>query len=306
MLTCDDYISPATLDEAFDAMASNAGRYRLVAGATDILPWAREGRAGDVHIPVLIDVAGIPELNVREVAGGKVRLGAATRFQRFLDDKALMTALPAMPFCAVWFADDQIRESATIGGNLVNASPAADGTPALLAHEARVVLAAKRGGRIERRKLELSQFIIGPGKTEIADDELLLEVQCEALPGHSGAFEKVGHRRSLVISTVCVAALVELDASKRSFKDLRLAVAGVGPVPRRIAFIEDSFKGKPIDARTIVDASFNTEAYIASRSRQEYRREVLQGFVVRAIVNAARRAGADASLFPADIEAAYA
>src|SRR3954454_19219127 len=118
MLMCDAYLVPSSLDEAFTAMAEHAGRFRLVAGATDILPWAREGRAGDVHIPALIDVAGIPELNVRAVENGKVRLGAATRFQRFIDDKALMAALPAMPFVAVWFADDQIRESATIGGNL--------------------------------------------------------------------------------------------------------------------------------------------------------------------------------------------
>jgi CO/xanthine dehydrogenase FAD-binding subunit len=148
--------------------------------------------------------------------------------------------------------------------------------------------------------------MVGPGRTVLADDEILLEVQCEALPRHAGAFEKVGHRRSLVISTVCVTALVELDAGKRVFRDLRLAVAGVGPVPRRIEMIEDSLRGKPIDAGRIVDASFNTDSYVASRTRQDYRREVLQGFVVRAIVNAARRAGADPSLFPADIEAAYA
>ena len=62
MLTCDDYITPASLDEAFDAMAAHRGHYRIVAGATDTLPWAREGRAGDVHIPVLIDVTKIHEL----------------------------------------------------------------------------------------------------------------------------------------------------------------------------------------------------------------------------------------------------
>ena len=62
MLTCDDYITPASLDEAFDAMAAHRDHYRIVAGATDTLPWAREGRAGDVHIPVLIDVTKIPDL----------------------------------------------------------------------------------------------------------------------------------------------------------------------------------------------------------------------------------------------------
>ena len=108
MLICDEYLMPASLEEAFDALARHRGRHRIVAGATDTYPWAREGRAGDVEIPVLIDVARIPELRERRVDGARVRIGAATPIQRFLDDPALMRALPAMPRCAVWFADDQI------------------------------------------------------------------------------------------------------------------------------------------------------------------------------------------------------
>ena len=75
MLTCDDYITPASLDEAFDAMAAHRSHYRIVAGATDTLPWAREGRAGDVHIPVLIDVTKIHELLHISVGDKRVRLG---------------------------------------------------------------------------------------------------------------------------------------------------------------------------------------------------------------------------------------
>src|SRR5713101_6697689 len=168
MLLCDEYLTPKTLDEAFDVIERNPGRYRIVAGATDTLPWAREGRAGDVDIPVLIDVAKIPELRERHVDARRARIGAATPIQRFLDDRALARALPCMPRCAVWFADDQIRESATIGGNIINASPAADGTPGLIAHAAHVELAKRQGGRIARRRLELDEFVIGPGKTELA------------------------------------------------------------------------------------------------------------------------------------------
>src|SRR5262245_44357987 len=136
MLTCDEYLTPSSLDEAFSAIEQNFSRYRIIAGATDTYPWAREGRAGDVDIPVLIDVTKIPELSEREITDRHVRLGAATPIQRFLDDPALARALPCMPRCAVWFADDQIRAQATIGGNIVNASPAADGTPCLVAHGA--------------------------------------------------------------------------------------------------------------------------------------------------------------------------
>ncbi|HET9412848.1 MAG TPA: FAD binding domain-containing protein, partial [Pseudolabrys sp.] len=185
MLTCDEYMSPASLAEAFAAMKANRGRYRIVAGATDTLPWAREGRAGDVHIPVLIDVARIPELCEISVGDKRVRLGAATPIQRFLDDPALGRALPAMPRCAVWFADDQIRAQATVGGNIVNASPAADATPCLIAHEAVVELASARG----KRTMPLKDFVTGPNKTALADGELLTAFECDALPEYGGSFE---------------------------------------------------------------------------------------------------------------------
>src|SRR6516164_7284686 len=155
MLTCDDYLTPGSLDEAFDLMAAHRGRHRIIAGATDTLPWAREGRAGDVHFPVLIDITKIPELREISMGDRRARLGAATPIQRLLDNHVLAHALPAMPRCAVWFADDQIRAQATIGGNIVNASPAADATPCLIAHEAEVELGKKSGSKIARRRVKL-------------------------------------------------------------------------------------------------------------------------------------------------------
>src|SRR6516164_7085950 len=169
MLTCDEYITPTSLDEAFDAMAAHRGRYRIVAGATDTLPWAREGRAGDVHIAVLVDVTKIRQLQDISVGDKRVRLGAVTPIQRFLDDKNLARSLPALPRCAVWFADDQIRAQATIGGNIVNASPAADVTPCLIAHDAEVELAKKASGTTVRRRMKLEEFVTGPNRTALAD-----------------------------------------------------------------------------------------------------------------------------------------
>ncbi len=115
-------------------------------------PGPARAEPGDVEISVLIDVSRIPELNELRVTDRRVRLGAATPIQRFLDDAALARALPAMPRCAVWFADDQIRAQATVGGNIVNASPAADATPCLIAHEAVVELATGAAANRARRR----------------------------------------------------------------------------------------------------------------------------------------------------------
>jgi xanthine dehydrogenase FAD-binding subunit len=306
MLTCDEYLTPTTLAEAFSAMAAHSGRYRVVAGCTDTFPWAREGRAGDVDIPVVVDVSAIPELNALHVDETRVRLGAATPIQRFLDDPRLARALPCMPRCAVWFADDQIRAQATIGGNIVNASPAADGTPCLIAHGAEVELAKSSGGKITRRRMGLADFIAGPNKTALGEGELLVAIECDALPGYGGSFEKVGHRRSLVISLVCLAALVKLDAQGRKIEDARLAIAGIGPRPLRLIEVETFLRGGPLSAARLEEAAEMPVALVASRTRQDYRRDVVRGFMLRGLINAARRAGADRQALTPELEAAYA
>jgi carbon-monoxide dehydrogenase medium subunit/xanthine dehydrogenase FAD-binding subunit len=283
-------------------MTEHRGRCRVVAGCTDTLPWAREGRAGDVHVPVLLDVSRIPELNERRIEGKRVRLGAATPMQRFLDDPALARVLPALPRCAVWFADDQIRAQATVGGNIVNASPAADATPCLLAHAARVELASARG----RRTMPLADFVVGPNRTALQEGELLVAVECDALPSYGGSFEKVGHRRSLVISTVCLAALLKLDDKGRTIEDVRLALAGIAPVPLRLAHAEDFLRGKCFDEDVLHRAAEIPASFVASRTRQDYRRDVVRGFVLRGLINAAERAGADRAALPPALEAAYA
>ncbi len=302
MLTCDDYIVPTTLDDALELMTRHSGRQRIVAGATDILPWAREGRAGDVHVPYLIDISKVAELNEVSVGANRVRLGAATPFQRFLDRADLTAAMPNMRHCAIWFADDQIRECATLGGNLANASPAADGTPPLLALDADVELASRRDGETVRRRMKLADFITGPGGNQLVQDELIVAVECDALPGYGGAFEKVGHRRSLVIAVACVSALVSLNADATEFDDVRLAVGGVGPKALRLADVEALLRGAKIEAATIDEAARLCVGLVQSRSRVAYRREVLRGFVSRALAGAAREAGADFDAVEAELE----
>ena len=194
----------------------------------------------------------------------------------------------------------------TIGGNIVNASPAADGTPPLLAHDAEVELAARRDGAIVRRRMRLAEFVLGRGKTALAEGEILVAIDCAALPGYGGSFEKVGHRRSLVISLVCLAALVRLDASRRRFADVRLALAGVCPRPQRLSAVEEFLRGAEVSGARLEAAAAMPVDLVASRTRQDYRRDVVRGFVMRGLINAARRAGAAPGLLAPELEAAYA
>lgn len=286
MLSYDRYLIPRTLAEALDVVAAMPPGGRVIAGGTDLVPWAREGRAGDVHVPVLVDVSRVAEMAGYSRVGNRLRLGAATPFQAFLDDPELRRLLPCMPYCAIWFADDQIREEATLAGNIVNASPAADGTPPMLVHDAEIEIARREGAAVVHRTVRLSEFVTGPGRTGLQPGELVSAIICDALPGYGGAFGKVGQRRSLVISRVCVAAAVRLDDDGGTFADVRIALGGVGPVPVRLPEVEEALRGAPVTAAAIAAVCDAPAARVASRSRVEYRRHVVRGFVRAAIEDA--------------------
>jgi CO/xanthine dehydrogenase FAD-binding subunit len=294
MLTCDEYRMPESAVEALSALSDpgdGKDDVRVIAGATDILPWAREGRGGDVHYARLIDVSKVRELQgiVRE--NGRIRLGACTTIGQFLSDPLLRAEAPLLARCAVWFADEQIREQATVGGSLANASPAADVPPPLLALNAEIVLLRLESGQLVSRTMPLKDFILGPGKTALAPNELLASIVFDATPGHYAAFEKVGHRRSLAISTVCVAVLVKPDERLERFVDVRIALGGVGPVAVRLEEGEELLDGREISAASIRRAAATAASRVASRTRREYRREVVVNFVARGIAAASRQAG---------------
>jgi len=294
MLTCDTYLMPKTLDEALTLWRDAPDGSRLVAGATDILPWAREGRAGDVHIPSMIDLTGVEDLSGYQLADGWVRLGANVAYQRFLEDETLRLHMPCMPYCAVWFADDQIREQATLVGNIVNASPAADGTPPVLAMDGVLEIARLENGNVARRSMRVEEFVQGPGRIALEPGEIVTALTCRSMEGYGGSFQKVGQRRSLVISAVCAAALIKTDASGEVFEDVRLALGGVGPVPMRLYDIEEMLKGMRITRQLVAQAATLPADRVASRTRREYRRAVVRGFIEAAIEDALVACGAPA------------
>lgn len=296
MLSCDNYLLPESLKEALEIWTSAPEGSRLAAGATDTLPWARQGRAGDVtgdvHVPSIVDISRVNELHNCDFPDhGRIRLGANVVFQQFLEDATLAEHLPHMPSCARWFADDQIRRQASIAGNIVNASPAADGVPPLVALDASVELASLKGGAIEYRSVPLVSFIEGPGRTSKTAGEIMTAITCDSAKGYGGSFEKVGHRRSLVISVACATCCVKPSADGTTFEDVRLALGGVGPVPMRLDDVEAFLRGQSICADVIAEAALLPVDRVASRTRREYRRDVVRGFTERAIMDALADAG---------------
>jgi CO/xanthine dehydrogenase FAD-binding subunit len=227
------YDRPETLEGALAVLAR--GPRTVLAGGTDLYP-ATEGPelAGDV-----LDITGIPGLAGIAAGAEGLRIGACTRWAE-VRDAALPPACDALRAAAAEVGGAQIQEAGTVGGNLCNASPAADGVPPLLALDAEVELAGPAGWR----RLPLAGFLTGPRATARRPDEILAAVRipAAALAGRS-AFLKLGARRYLVISIAMVA--VRLAVAEGRVAAAALAVGACGPAATRLPELEARLVGAP-------------------------------------------------------------
>jgi len=227
------YLRPARLSEAQEALASRP--FTLVAGGTDHYP-ARVGRAPKEDI---LDLTGIPELRgIRRTSGGW-RIGATTTWTEVIEAK-LPPLFDALKVAAREVGGMQIQNAGTVAGNLCNASPAADGVPALLALDAAVELAGRGGGRT----LPLEAFIVGPRKTALEPGEIVTAIHVPAPHGAAHShFAKIGARKYLLISIAMVAAVIETE--RKVVRAARIAVGACSPVAMRLRALEDALLGVP-------------------------------------------------------------
>lgn len=236
------YLRPQSLDEALACCAEAAAVSPLVvlAGGTDIYPlrahklaWFAPDRRD------MLDLAGIPELGGIAHGPDGTRIDATATWSA-LAEADLPPAFDALKQASRQVGGVQIQNRGTIGGNLCNASPAADGVPPLLALEAEVELASLRG----RRRLPLSAFVLGNRRTVLAPDEILIAIHVPAQPAQARSrFHKLGARAYLVISIVSVAAIVATDETG-TITSLRIAVGACSAAPQRLTALEARLLGQ--------------------------------------------------------------
>ncbi|MFZ1468467.1 MAG: FAD binding domain-containing protein, partial [Paracoccaceae bacterium] len=224
-----DYLCPVDLDQALAAMRGGA---RVLAGGTDLYPQAGVRLTGPV-----VDLAAVAGLSGISRSAQGLRIGACTDWTT-LAEADLPPACAALQQAALQVGGRQIQNMGTIGGNLCNASPAADGVPPLLALDAVVELAGPKGSR----RIPLSAFITGPRRTALALGEVLVAVHLPqaALPGRS-AFEKLGARAYLVISIAMVAVRLQVEGGQ--ITAAAVAVGACSPVARRVPGVEAALLG---------------------------------------------------------------
>jgi CO/xanthine dehydrogenase FAD-binding subunit len=229
------YLRPAKLEEALEALAARP--MTVLAGGTDHYP-ARVGRDPEEDILDLTALAPLRGIT-RERKGW--RIGATTTWTEVIE-APLPPLFDALKLAAREVGGVQIQNAGTVAGNLCNASPAADGVPALLALDASVELVSRRA----LRTLSLAEFILGPGTTARRPDEIVTAVLIPA-PRHAARshFLKLGARKYLVIS-IAMAAIV-LESEKRTVRSARIAVGACSPVALRLHSLEAKLAGRQLD-----------------------------------------------------------
>jgi CO/xanthine dehydrogenase FAD-binding subunit len=268
------YCSPAVLEDALQALADGA---RVIAGATDLLPANGEKPLeGD-----FVDCRRIAELRGVRRDGAYVRIGGATTWSEIVRAD-LPPAFAALQTAAHDVGAVQIQNRATIAGNLCNASPAADGVPPLLILDAEVELASTQG----RRRLPLSEFLIGARSTALAREELMTAILCPVpSPSARSTFLKLGARRYLVISIAMVA--VALDIVDGVVNEARIAVGACSAKAMRLPLAEARLKGaaaSPGLADALAPEDFADLSPIDDvRAEASYRREAAVTLARRAV-----------------------
>ncbi len=221
-----EYQAPRSLDEALAVFSERKGRARALAGGTDLIVQLREDRA---DCDIVVDVKKIPELNELTLAGdGSLTIGAAVPCCEIYENGAVAEAFPCIIDAVSLIGGIQIQNRASLGGNLCNASPAADGIPPLIVHEAICSIAGPRG----LRSVPVEEFCTAPGKTVLQSDEFLVGVRIPAPPKRfSARYLRFIPRNEMDIAVAGAASALELEEDLQTIRHARIALAAVAPTP---------------------------------------------------------------------------
>lgn len=265
------YFEPETLEEVFSLLKELGEEARLLAGGTDLLVKMKQ-RAIEPVPKHLINIKKIPGLQYLQAdTQNGLRLGALTKIQEIKSFLPIRHRFPGLNQAAGILSTPQVRNIATIGGNLCNASPAAETAPVLITLSAKVKILGKGRERI----VPLEEFFLGPSKTVLQNDEILAEIQVPApSPDSTTVYLKHGKRLS-DIAIVGVAIAIRMDGNKCS--DVKIALASVGPTPMRAKKAEALMIGEQINEKLIeqVGKTVSEESRPIDdlRAYADYRRE---------------------------------
>ena len=286
------YLAPRTLSEALTLLGEHAGRVKPLAGGTDLMVELRDGDEKLANMDFALDLTNLPELREISQSGGRVTIGAMATHNAVAHSPVVLLAAAMLAEASASVGAQQIRNAATIGGNVCNAAVAADTLSPLAALDARVTLLSVSGAR----ELPIGEFIAAPGKTVLRPDELLTSISFSALDGWRTAFVKLGRRKALAISRMNAAAALRFENGR--IADARISPGCVFPTPRRVPSAEELLLNQIPSLELFTRCGeVVSEAMVAVtgvRWSTEYKVPALSAIVRRALCRAAGLTEADA------------
>ncbi|HEX4758534.1 MAG TPA: FAD binding domain-containing protein [Terracidiphilus sp.] len=264
-----ELIAPGNLAGVLDLLASAPGEWTPIAGGTELMV-AFSG--GKLSARKLVNLWGIPDLRFIEARAESFAIGACTTFLDLRVHAGLAAELPLIAKSAGWIGSVANQSRATLGGNLVNGSPAADSSPALLVYDAEIEMISQQG----KRRISYAEFHSGYKRNVMAADELIYAIHLPRRFAHHRIYlRKVGTRRAMAISKVALAGTALVDDV---VKEIRLAAASLAPFPTRLYQTEAALIGKQLTTKAIQAARSALLGEVQPiddiRSTAEYRNSV--------------------------------
>jgi carbon-monoxide dehydrogenase medium subunit len=278
---------PRSVDEALRVLSERGSEAKLLAGGTDLLPQLKNGLLKPAWV---VDLSGVEQVRTLRSDSGGLRVGAAVSARTLERDATTQKTYTSLAESGALVGSVQIRNLATLGGNLCNAAPSADMAPPLLALDAEAVIAGPRG----ERRVPITDFFSGVRRTVLSPDEILLEIVIPAPgPRSGGHYLRHTPRRELDIAVVGVAS--QLTLSNGVCSKARIALAAVAPVPLRAREAEQLLEGKPVTPEGIERAAEMAVGAARPISDQrgsaDYRLHLVRVLTRRTLRTALARAG---------------
>ncbi len=279
---------PESLDDCLRLLAQPGPETKLLAGGTDLLPQMKNGVVTPKRV---IDLSGVARVKILECDAKGLRIGSAVPARQVEQDARVRDTYTAVAESAALLGSVQVRNLASVGGNICNAAPSADMAPPLIAMEAQAVIAGPKG----ERRVPLSDFFTGVRKTVVGPDELLVEIFVPAPGPHSGGcYIRHTPRRELDIAVVGVSSQVTI--ANGVCAKARIALAAVAPTPVRATAAEAALEGKPLTPELIeraADLAGQAAKPISDqRGSADFRRHLVRVLTRRTLTTALARAGA--------------
>lgn len=265
-----ELIAPSSLNDVLDQLAAEPGSWTPIAGGTELMVAFAAGR---LNAPKLVNLWGLSELSFVQISGDEISVGGGVTFSHIRRNPLIAADFPLLAQSATWIGSIANQSRATIAGNIVNGSPAADAPPALLVYDAEIELISRRG----TRRISYADFHLGYKRSVLEPDELVLALHLpRRFAQHRQYLRKVGTRRAMAITKVALAGTAFLE--NNSIAEIRLAAASVADRPVRLLATEGALLGQPLVSldRRALRATLLSEVKPIDdiRSTAEYRRHV--------------------------------